>query len=154
MTTGAQFTFTDRYGGRPPSWLRGCFGECEATGYYPVKAHPADPPKPEDVVTSYADVAVHKLTERELLVVKGRIARGERQPDGWYFLLCPKCGGTGRVPWLVTLARIPRWLWRGVRNMWEFRPSSAIWTGHHTSWWRRAWLGFKVSFLCDLGWRL
>jgi len=29
--------FTDRYGSgsRPPSWLRGCHGDCEATGWVP-----------------------------------------------------------------------------------------------------------------------
>lgn len=27
--------FTDRYGGHPPSWLRGCLDQCEATGWVP-----------------------------------------------------------------------------------------------------------------------
>lgn len=27
--------FTDRYDGEPPSWLRSCHGECEATGWVP-----------------------------------------------------------------------------------------------------------------------
>ena len=29
--------FTDRYGGNPPSWLRGCHDDCEAMGYVPVE---------------------------------------------------------------------------------------------------------------------
>lgn len=30
-----EIEFTDRYGGNPPSYFRGCFGPCEAMGYYP-----------------------------------------------------------------------------------------------------------------------
>lgn len=30
--------FLDRYDGRPPSWLRGCFGACQAMGWVPVES--------------------------------------------------------------------------------------------------------------------
>ena len=67
--------FTDRYGSAgPPSWLRGCHGDCEATGWIPA------------------------------------------EPE-WYS--CPACRGTGRVSWWVTLARVPRWLGRGVPQVRE-----------------------------------
>ena len=104
-----EIEFTDRYGGRPPSWLRGCFGDCEATGYYPVSAH-----VPDDAPEDWAIANIPALTERERAEVERRIAIGQRQPDGWYFLMCPDCKGSGRCSWFTTVTRIPRWLWRGV----------------------------------------
>lgn len=75
--------------------------------------------------------------------------------DGWHFVRCPSCAGTGRVSWLRTSARIPRWIIKGAR----FLPfaldattyptnSPKPWTFH-----RRLWLGVKCAWLYDLGWR-
>lgn len=41
MSDQVELVFTDRYGGRTPSWFRSCHGECEAMGEYPV---PSDLP--------------------------------------------------------------------------------------------------------------
>ena len=112
--------FTDRYDGRAPSWLRGCFGDCEAMGYVPVPR--------------------------------------ERNPDGsinveteWDMVKCPTCRGTGRVSWLTTVARIPRWMWKGATFMKMVAPAREM---HPPSWTARQrwWLCFKCAFLYDLGW--
>lgn len=111
MTTDS-IEFTDRYGGRAPSWLRSCHGDCEATGVVP------EPPKVEG---------------------------GE-----WTFEPCVDCNGTGRISWWATVRRVPRWLVRGVRTM---RGLSVpyYWQGHPATRTQRAWLVFKIAFLCDLG---
>jgi hypothetical protein len=135
--------FTDRYGGRTPSWLRGCFGECEALGFYPVQG---------DVK---GDLSVFQgLSGYELREVR-RIKK-ERGPsdDGWYFVRCPDCHGTGRCSWWITMTRIPEWFMRGVRWCWFNGPNSPNWSGHPSTYPQRAWLTFKIAFLCDLGWRI
>lgn len=113
--------FTDRYGGRPPSWLRGHF-ECEAMG---VRIRV--PYGPDGTIA--ADTPI----------------------DEWEFYQCPECKGTGRVPWCVSVARVPRWLVKGGRFVWqmgivrnrECRPPD--W-----SWWREFWLAVKCAYLYDL----
>lgn len=93
------------------------------------------------------------MSVAEAIEVKARIDAGQRQADGLYFLRCPECHGSGRVSWWVTLARIPLWIVRGVRTCWELRPSQPMHCPEW-SWGRRAWIAFKVAFLCDLGWRM
>ena len=114
-----QVEFTDRYGGNPPSWLRGCF-TCEAMGCYP------ELPDHINVRTGI---------------------------DDWQLIDCRDCHGTGRVSWLITILRIPRWLWKGVcfiREMgfdWEMSPPGVSKVRHFL-------LVFKCAFLADLGlWR-
>ena len=128
MTT--QIEFTDRYGGNAPSWLRGCHGDCEAMGVVPMNGA--------------------ELSDIDRTVLEH--ARGKSE-DGWYFVECPSCHGTGLCSWLTTVARLPRWLWRGVRTCWNLGPRSEVWTGHPFGYIRRAWVAFKVAFLCDLGMR-
>jgi len=74
------------------------------------------------------------------------------ESDGWYFVRCADCHGTGRCSWRTTCARIPRWFWRGVKWCWTHGPSSDM---HRPEWsyWRRARLTAKVAFLYDLGMR-
>lgn len=118
-----QIEFTDRYGGNPPSWLRGCF-TCEAMGCYP------EPPNsaygPDSVMNINADI------------------------DEWKFVPCPDCNGTGRVSWLVSILRIPRWIWKGICFVreaglnWEMK---APWMNK----WQHLILCFKCAFLVDLG---
>ena len=130
--------FTDRYGGNVPSWLRGCFGPCEAMGFYPVN-------DPELTV---------EPTDYERSQINERIAAGKIEPDGWYFIKCPECHGSGRCSWFTTIKRIPKWIWRGVYSFWQFRPSSPMWQGHSFGTMRRWWVSFKVAFLADLGVRM
>lgn len=87
-------SFTDRYGGRSPSWLRACLGQCEATGYVPARLD-------GDGALEYRE-AWH------------RAERAEPSDDGWHFLRCHDCGGSGRVSWATTVRRLPRWWARGV----------------------------------------
>lgn len=108
-----QIEFTDRYGGNPPSWLRGCHGPCEAMGYYPDM--------------------------KEGVPI-----------DDVEFVACPDCHGTGRVNWLATVARIPRWLWRGVRIVWEFNTNPDLKAPWMTPFGYVA-LTLKIAFLADLG---
>lgn len=126
-----QVEFTDRYDGNPPSWLRGCF-DCAAMGCSPVKAHAS--PNCE-------------LTEWQQTEVNRRIAEGKQEADGWYFLQCHACGGSGRVSWLKTILRIPRWIKKGV----VFTLRDAPRCSSHMSYIAAAALGFKCAFLVDLG---
>ena len=100
--------FTDRYGGSPPSWLRGCHGDCEAMGYVPVSRN---------------NIELHEEWKR------AHAQPHEEQCDGWHFVLCPDCKGTGRVSWAISVARIPRWLWKGARFIWTANryPGKAPW---------------------------
>ena len=119
--------FTDRYGGRPPSWLRGCFGDCEATGYVPIHA--------SRLPDEYREAWV-------------KAEAGEHAEDGWHFVPCPRCRGTGRVSWPATILRIPFWIYRGV--VFLFTSPTA---GRRRTL-KDVVLAFKCAFLADLGlWR-
>ncbi len=143
-----QIEFTSRYGpSGPPSWLRGCQGDCEAMGWVPVFAHEPSDPNMLDPIRP----CLSSFQERE---IRRLINEGRGQSDGWYFIRCHLCAGTGRCSWLVTIARIPRWLVRGVSWCWYQGPGSTTWRGHPFSYSRKAWLTFKIAFLCDLGWRI
>lgn len=90
-------TFTDRYGGRAPAWIRGCHGDCEAMGFYPTQEWSIE-------------------DERERGVRPRGTPEADGTPDdGWRFVKCPECRGTGRVPWWVSLSRIPAWIIKGLR---------------------------------------
>lgn len=108
-----EIEYADRYsGGKSPHPLTVCGGHCEGTGEYPVRvprawAHTAD---------FNDDYTSHEL--REIL----RIQQTEGVPaDHWYFIPCDACDGTGRCPEIVTLLRLPGWLWKGLRFLWDSR---------------------------------
>jgi hypothetical protein len=144
-----QVEFTDRYGGNAPSWLRGCF-ECEAMGSYPVKAHgqltEAEATNQKLVVWDDHNDYRRALSAYEDAAVQRRIVRHGLEADGWYFIPCRICSGTGRASWLRTLTRIPRWLWKGVPFTFIHAPRASS----HMSYWSAAWLGFKCAYLVDL----
>ena len=54
-----------------------CRGQCEGTGYVPVKADDDDP--------------VFQQLWRDAEAEK-------KADDGWHFVKCPECDGTGRSP--------------------------------------------------------
>ena len=119
--------FTDRYGGRTPSWLRGCFGDCEASGFYSENNPDEWPPdarplgQPEDDGTP---------------------------DDGRRFVKCQRCNGTGRVSWCVSIARVPQWVARGVKGTWQLsRPDHSPLDFTHRQRW---WLAFKCNFVYDI----
>ncbi len=124
-----QIEFTDRYGGNPPSWLRGCF-DCEAMGCMPV-----DSKISPEWVKSY--LSNHPECEG---------------PDelGYIFAICPYCNGAGRVSWLATVQRIPRWIWKGITFPgevglnWEMKAPWMTKMEHFV-------MCLKCAFLVDLG---
>ena len=69
---------TDRYdalGIIPPPPAECCAGQCEGTGWIPVQAQDAD----ERLRTLWRDAETACPAS-----------------DGWHFVKCPDCGGTGR----------------------------------------------------------
>ena len=131
-----EIEFTDRYGGNPPSWLRGCFGDCEATGFYPICNR--DKQK--------GDLRLNmKLQEPNYsLWWKAHNDALVHDCDGWHFVKCNDCHGFGRVSWWITIGRIPRWIIRGVRFMF----SSPVMGNKRTI--KDIILAFKCAFLADL----
>ena len=109
MNDGSAIEFTDRYGGRPPSWLRGCFGGCEAMGWTPIAFY-LDPPREDEARVSTDDLSPAEIADW----TAAHVAAGDHDCDGWHFIECRNCGGSGRVSWFVTVARIPRWIVKGV----------------------------------------
>jgi hypothetical protein len=155
--------FTDRYGGNPPSWLTACLGECEATGMVPVNGkylNPRlfDPTKKGDVgaamVLDDEPMDVHylaKWTEAHGAALRDEPAH-DQTCDGWHFLPCVECRGSGKVPRLRALARVPSWLGKGVKFIFmaaRHREYRAPWMGAGAY----LWLLVKCAYLYDLGWR-
>jgi len=147
MTDVTQIEFTDRYGGRPPSWLRSCHGDCEAMGYVPIPFYEGAA-RENDMRVVVVDLTAQDIEDWRT----AHTAAGEHECDDWHFVKCRACNGTGRVSWLVTVARIPRWIVKGVRFL-PFAMSKEIapegWT-----WRKRAWVAVKAAWLCDLGVRM
>lgn len=90
-----QIEFTDRYdalGIKPPSLLTMCRGQCEATGMIPVFLAEG-----AAYVEDATRVRLPDETDPEL-IARWRAAE-ERDPadDGWHFVRCPACEGTGRT---------------------------------------------------------
>lgn len=103
-----QIEFTDRYGGHAPSWLRACHRDCEAMGWTPVFVAVGPPAPNEARVTDETDPRLLRLWSEAH-------AQDHNGPcDGWHFVRCTGCDGSGRVSWLVTVARIPRWIVKGL----------------------------------------
>jgi len=158
--------FTDRYGSgsRPPSWLRGCHGDCEATGWVPVNGKYTNPRLYEPAFKGlggdpillevrpvidrrYAPAwwAAHQTAQRE-------DPAHTEACDGWHFVPCADCGGSGTVPRSTALSRVPAWLVKGVR----FIFMAARHQGYRAPWMSAGaylWLLVKCAYLYDLGWR-
>lgn len=120
-----EIEFTDRYGGRMPSWLRACHGQCEAMGAVPIKKGEREEPW----ATLWAEAETAEPTN-----------------DGWHFVTCPECHGTGRVGWLTTVLRVPIWFWKGFASARELCPIKSP----HTSWASHIWLVIKCAWLYDI----
>jgi hypothetical protein len=78
--------FTDRYGGHDPDPRTCCKGPCEGMGQVPVPRDEADP------------LFAWLYNQAEAL-------HGSSQ-DGWQFVACPYCDGTGRRPGLLRRLRL------------------------------------------------
>lgn len=105
----------DRYSatGTPyPHPLTVCGGYCEGMGIYPQ----------HDGITREGDVVPReKPTPEEQAVVARYIDENGEEDDGWYFIPCPKCNRTGRCGRWETLRRIPGWIAKGIRFLWDTR---------------------------------
>lgn len=87
--TSDQIEATDRYGGNYPDPETVCPGPCEGMGVYPVYSAKHD--ERYDAATA---VTTTHAAEDEALIEASGITPGD---DGWAFLNCPDCGGSGRV---------------------------------------------------------
>lgn len=101
-----EYEFTDRYQGTGRAYPHGltvCIGQCEGMGCYPV-------------LDTDRDNTLHELQEISRI-------RSERGPeaDGYYFIRCDECNGTGKCSKLETVRRIPRWIRKGIRFLWDTR---------------------------------
>lgn len=121
--------FTDRYGGRTPSYLRGCFGQCEAMGWVPIRSD--DPEEPWHTLWMEAE-------------------KESPSEDGWHFVKCPSCHGTGRVSWIRTIIRIPWWLVRASRQTWMLTMHRKWFLEPNESFGHRLWFSLKICFWLDI----
>ena len=139
-----EIEFTDRYGGRAPSWLRGCHADCEAMGYVPIFMEVG-------VETRLPDALSMESETIPAYIKAWKTAHAEPHEtlcDGWHFVTCPDCDGTGHVSWIETVSRVPRWLWKGITfYRWAMQPdvSPPNWT------WRMRFKNYlNAAFLTDL----
>ena len=89
LSEAMAFEFTDRYdalGIEPPDPETVCRGHCEGSGIIPVKGGPSK------------DGGIECALETDpVLLDLWRKAEDERvSGDGWHFVKCPECGGTGK----------------------------------------------------------
>jgi hypothetical protein len=96
--------WSDRYGDAgAPSLLVGCLGDCEATGWVPIFV--AVGPARDDEARPSEEL------DDKLVALWREAEAKEPSDDGWHFVRCPECGGTGRAPWRLRLTRnLPRWV--------------------------------------------
>jgi hypothetical protein len=125
-TEPMQIEFTDRYGGNCPAWIRGCHGPCEAMGFYPTQDRSKWPAGTRPVGTPEEDGT---------------------PDDGWRFVECPDCGGSGHVSWFRSIFRIPRWLWRSLRFIIRVARDSEF--DPRQTFRQRLRLGIYAGFWCD-----
>lgn len=101
-----QIEATDRYGG-PANWPDPntvCDGPCEGMGVYPAYS-----PKHDTKRETTDPQAMSGTDDTAAIEAAGKTP----DDDGWAFLTCPDCGGTGKVP---ERGRLVRW-WRRVRGL-------------------------------------
>ncbi|MFE9003096.1 hypothetical protein ACFYOY_13285 [Streptomyces sp. NPDC007875] len=114
--------FTDRYealGIAPPNLLTVCRGQCEGTGVVPVFI---DSPAVNAELKKQGRTICQPSSETDSkLVALWREAENESHAsDGWHFVSCPECQGTGkrqgRFPKLRNLPNVLRSRWRFFRS--------------------------------------
>ena len=146
-----EIEYTDRYGGHIPSWLRGCFDQCEATGHIPIEGPSNLHREPRAIFAGTIEARyLPAWTECHKAAINADPMH-EATCDGWHFVICPTCHGNGRVSRWRSLARVPRWLLRGARILVNWNIPSGVrapWTSR-PAWW---WLKIKAAYLYDLGW--
>lgn len=95
----SEIEFTDRYqalGIPHPDPATICSGHCEGTGVVPVKGNVQMP--------GYTFDRLWQEEHRRSCSLRGRLRKlfsmhpleAFERCDGWHFVVCPECGGTGR----------------------------------------------------------
>jgi len=105
-----EIEFTDRYsamGIKPPSLYTVCRDQCEGTGYVPV----------------YVDPDALDDEDSELLRRWFIAEAAASTDDGWHFVTCPGCEGSGRTKGLLRRARQAVW---AVGRDWQFARSHVL----------------------------
>lgn len=95
------FEFTDRYqalGIPRPDPGTVCLGHCEGTGFVPIKDGAPESGAVFDRLWHEAHARSCSLRGRlrQLLALSPR--RAFQRCDGWHFVVCPDCGGSGKRP--------------------------------------------------------
>lgn len=124
-----EIEITSRYGNRVPSLLRVCREECEGMGCVPIKSDNMEHPWR----TLWLEAEAKEPTD-----------------DGYHFVKCPYCDGTGRVNWLKTILRIPWWLKKSTKTFWQFTTNKDYRWDHDKSFLSYVWVCFKICFISDL----
>lgn len=86
MSEQPQLEWNDRYGGKWPDPKTVCDGPCEGMGTWPAYSRAHDTLNSVDRCTPIDD-------DHDAIVAVGATP-GD---DGWAFLTCSTCGGTGRI---------------------------------------------------------
>lgn len=120
--------FFSKHGTYSGSWLRSCHGPCEATGWFPSDDPSEWPPRTRPL---------------------GFPARDEEIDDGWRFIPCKECSGTGQASLTISILRLPLWLWRGAKIIW--RITSRYDKACGLTRWENTKLAVKIAYLIDLG---
>lgn len=135
MSDQVQVEYVDRYSatGRPyPKKLTVCGGQCEGMGCYPVWGHEPLPSYYEKYPHMVTFVRpMDEMSEYESSEVERIRAEEGDEEDGTYFVKCPDCKGTGKIPLWRGLRRIPREIGRSlsfIRNtIFEVQPGWTLW---------------------------
>lgn len=107
--------FTDRYGGgRGPSLWTICPGQCEGMGSVPIYC------KDGDTRELAQDSIIQEITRDGDAAYMEAWREAEAKcptDDGWHFVICPVCKGTGKTRGIVPRARQ---IMRTLGSKWEF----------------------------------
>lgn len=91
------YEFTDRYealGIPPPDLTTMCTGQCEGVGVYPTKRPqvPVAALRYDDVTLTASEVEEARLWDE----VHANSKHEDGPCDGWHFIRCSDCNGTGK----------------------------------------------------------
>jgi len=122
-----KFNFTDRYGGKSPSWLTSCHGQCDATGFVPVHKDQLNN-ESKNLVDAWhlCEISYHSN-------------------DGWHLIKCPDCNGTAKVDFYEAVKRIPNWLARGTKFVLQQRNNKPDWKTKSEHYKELLWAAFGAD---------
>ncbi|WP_433357669.1 hypothetical protein ACQP25_44730 (plasmid) [Microtetraspora malaysiensis] len=130
--TTSAVQFTDRYdalGIKPPLVLTVCRGQCEGTGAVPVFVD-SEARRAERKRRGRTRCIIEDEPDPRLRALWEQAEAEDPADDGWHFVRCPACEGTGRQrgPFLWVLAKnLPRVLKQKARFARFHLFSTATW---------------------------